>query len=103
MDGKIKLKVRDILDFKVTGESGTIITNPPHGLRMSNQQSLKSLYQNIGNVLKNKCQNHDAFIFCMNNALSKSVGLRTKKRYLLRNGKLDCRLLYYPMKEGKYS
>ena len=103
MEGMINLKVSDILDFKVSSEKGTIIMNPPHGLRMSNQQSLKALYQNIGDVLKKKCHNHDAYIFCMNNSLSKSVGLRTKKRYVLRNGKLDCRLLYYPMQEGKFS
>lgn len=103
MEKKITLQVRDILDFNVYGESGTIIMNPPHGLRMSSEGSLKNLYNNIGNVLKNKCHNHDTYIFCMNNSLSKSVGLRTKRRYQLQNGKIDCRLLYYPISDGKYA
>ena len=103
MEEKIILQVRDILDFNVHGESGVIIMNPPHGLRMSSEGSLKNLYNNIGNVLKKRCHNHDAYIFCMNNSLSKSVGLRTKRRYQLQNGKIDCRLLHYPISDGKYS
>ena len=34
--------------------------------------------------------------------LLKTVGLRSKSRTILKNGKLDCRLVHYPMKEGKY-
>jgi len=99
----IKLNVLDIGDFKTYGDRGTIIMNPPHGHRMSQVESLEGLYRKIGDRLKNECAGHDAYVFCMNNSLPKHIGLRTKRRYILKNGKLDCRLLYFPLSEGKYA
>ena len=32
----------------------------------------------------------------------KSIGLRSKKRIILKNGTIDCRLLYYPISKGKF-
>ena len=100
--GKIDLGVLDIGDFKTHTDKGTIIMNPPHGHRMSQIRSLEGLYRKIGDRLKNECAGHDAYIFCMNNALPKSIGLRTKRKFILKNGKLDCRLLYFPMSKGKF-
>ena len=101
--GKIDLAVIDVGDFKTHSDEGTIIMNPPHGHRMSQIKALEGLYRKIGDRLKNECAGHDAYIFCMNNALPKSIGLRTKRKFILKNGKLDCRLLYFPMSKGKYS
>ena len=101
--GKIELGVLDIGDFKTHTDKGTIIMNPPHGHRMSQIRSLEGLYRKIGDRLKNECAGHDAYIFCMNNALPKSIGLRTKRKFILKNGKLDCRLLYFPMSKGKFA
>ena len=99
----VKLNTLDIGDFKTYSDNGTIIMNPPHGHRMSQTRSLEGLYRKIGDRLKNECAGHDAYIFCMNNSLPKQIGLRTKRRYILKNGKLDCRLLYFPLSEGKYA
>ena len=99
----INLKVRDIGDFTTSSKRGTIIMNPPHGHRMSQIKSLEGLYRKIGDCLKKQCSGHDAYIFAMNNALPKSIGLRTKRKYILKNGKLDCRLLFFPISEGKFS
>ena len=101
--GKVELGVFDIGDFKTHTDKGTIIMNPPHGHRMSQIRALEGLYRKIGDRLKNECAGHDAYIFCMNNALPKSIGLRTKRKFILKNGKLDCRLLYFPMSKGKFA
>ena len=101
--GSIEMGVMDIADFKTHTDKGVIIMNPPHGNRMSQVKSLEGLYRKIGDRLKSECAGHDAYIFCMNNALPKSIGLRTKRKYILKNGKLDCRLLYFPMREGKFA
>ena len=101
--GSIELKVMDIGDFKTNGDGGIIIMNPPHGHRMSQVKALQGLYRKIGDRLKKECAGHDVYIFCMNNSLSKSIGLRTKRKFILKNGKLDCRLLYFPMSEGKFT
>ena len=100
--GKISLGVLDIGDFKTYANQGTIIMNPPHGHRMSQIKALEGLYRKIGDRLKSECAGHNAYIFCMNNSLPKSIGLRTKRKFILKNGKLDCRLLFFPMSEGKF-
>mgnify|MGYP001242276083 CR=1 FL=1 len=100
--GKLNLSVMDIGDFKTDTDKGTIIMNPPHGHRMSQIKALEGLYRKIGDRLKNACTGHDAYIFCMNNGLPKSIGLRTKRKFILKNGKLDCRLLYFPMSKGRF-
>ena len=60
------------------------------------------LYKQIGDHLKNHFQGFDGYIFTGNLELLKSIGLRTKKKIILKNGMIDCRLAYYPLKSGKY-
>ena len=102
LDERLILSVADIKDFKTVSDSGVIITNPPHGHRMSREDALRGLYRSMGDAFKNNCKNHDAYVFSMNNTLSKSIGLKTKRKHVLKNGKLDCRLLYFPIQEGKF-
>ena len=42
-------------------------------------------------------------IFSGNFEAVKSVGLRSKKRVILKNGTIDCRLVYYPINSGKFN
>ena len=63
---------------------------------------LQKLYQNIGNHFKTYFSGYDAYLFTGNLELLKNVGLRTKQKIILKNGKIDCRLAFYPLKSGKY-
>ena len=100
--GKVKTEIIDIRDFTPKEEKGVIITNPPHGHRMGSEDSLRGLYRIMGDTLKKNCAGFDAYIFCMNSSLAKSIGLQATKKHVLKNGKLDCRLLHFPIKEGKF-
>ena len=100
---KINFKTEDVENFKSIDDNGVIILNPPYGLRLGDEKNLQNLYRKIGDVFKNECSGFDAYIFTHNKVLAKSVGLRTKRKFILKNGQLDCRLLYYPMQEGKFS
>ena len=99
----IKFKKNTIEHFESKETKGVIILNPPYGIRLGDEINLQSLYKQIGDVFKNKCSGFDAYIFTHNKSLAKFVGLRTKRKFILKNGQLDCRLLYYPMQDGKYS
>jgi len=78
------------------------LMNPPYGERIGEEKDLESLYQLIGSVLKQNCVNNDAFIFSGNKELTKLIGLKSQRNYVLKNGKIDCRLLHYPIREGNY-
>ena len=98
----ISVSKREFSDFSPKEKSGCIIINPPYGYRLSEEENLKSLYELIGHKLKTNCVNMDAFIFTGNKNLSNSIGLKPKFRYMLKNGKIDCRFIYFPIRSGNY-
>ena len=83
-------------------QKGVIIINPPYGNRIGDQKIINNLYKQIGDTFKTHCTGFDAYIFTGNLNAIKSIGLRSKKRIILKNGKIDCRLLYYPISSGKF-
>jgi len=103
LQDKINFSTENLENFKCSNNNGVIILNPPYGIRLGDEKNLQNLYQKIGDIFKNECAGFDAYIFTHNKILAKSVGLRTKRKFILKNGQLDCRLLYYPMQDGKFS
>ena len=102
-DLTITFRKKDIRFFQPKSNSGVVIINPPYGHRIGEEDDLEHLYKVIGDTLKKNCKNFDAFIFTASGDLTKSIGLRTKKRVILKNGNIDCRLLHYEIVEGEYS
>ena len=98
----IKISKKEFSDFSPKEDSGVIIMNPPYGQRLSEEEELKPLYELMGDVFKKKCPNMEAFVFTGNTNLSKLIGLKAKRRYMLKNGKIDCRLIHFPIREGNY-
>ena len=98
----IKLETKDFVNIIPSEDNGVFISNPPYGYRIGEMENLKNLYKKIGDHLKNNFQGFDGYIFTGNLELLKSVGLRTKKKIILKNGMIDCRLAYYPLKSGKF-
>ena len=78
-------------------EKAVIIINPPYGTRLGEEQELKGLYTAIGDFFKQRGGGYYGYIFTGNLALAKHVGLRTKSRTELYNGKIESRLLEYAL------
>lgn len=73
-----------------------LITNPPHGNRLSDVNHLKPLYRELGNFMKqNMPANSRGFVFVGDLELAKEVGLSPTKRHVLDNGGIDSRLLEF--------
>lgn len=104
---KFNLKAADLTDFvefglddakKVTFssiDSGIIITNPPYGERLGADRDLEELYYQLGENLKNNFKGFKAYIFTGNLPLIKKISLRTSKKHILFNGKIESRLAEY--------
>ena len=99
----MQFSVLDMNNIKEQEPPGIIILNPPYGNRMGDKNRIHSLYKNLGDIFKKKFSGYDAYIFSGNLDAIKSVGLRSKKRIILKNGTIDCRLVYYPMTIGKFN
>lgn len=81
-------------------ENGTLITNPPYGIRMGDFEEVKKLYSDLGDFIKQKCKGTTAFIYTGDPTLRKSIGLKTTRRIPLVNGKLEGVLFQIDSYEG---
>jgi len=76
---------------------GILLCNPPYGIRLGEEELLKSLYKRIGDVMKRRFNGYTAYLLTGNPELAKHIGLRTSRRIVLFNGPIECRLLRYEM------
>jgi putative N6-adenine-specific DNA methylase len=81
-------------------ENGTLITNPPYGIRLGKVIDVQGLYKELGDFIKQKCTGTSAFIYTGEPTLRKHIGLKTTKRIPLANGKLEGVLLQIDSYEG---
>jgi putative N6-adenine-specific DNA methylase len=69
-----------------------IITNPPYGVRLGNDESTKTLYHELGDFLKQKCPDSESYILCGNKELVPELHLRAHWKKSLKNGDIDVKL-----------
>ena len=95
----IKIEKKDFFQLeKESSGSLHILTNPPYGERI--EGDINALYQGIGDTFKQSFPNTHAWIISSNMDAIKCVGLRPSRKIKLFNGKLESKLLYYPIYEG---
>ena len=100
MDQLINFETKDFRNIEIPEEPGVIIFNPEYGERLGEEEDLKPVYTEIGDLFKKKCQGYTGYIFTGNRELAKVVGLRTRRKIPFFNGKIDCRLLEYELYQG---
>ena len=71
----VALKQGNILEIPSPAPIGILITNPPYGKRVGNQDELADLYPKIGNILKNKFVGWSAYFLTGDALLPKSIRL----------------------------
>lgn len=93
---EVQVMQGDFREFTPTIPPNFIVTNPPHGRRLEEEDQLRPLYRALGDFMKQKCAKPaQGFIFTGNLELAKEVGLAAKKRYVLSSGGIDSRLLEF--------
>ena len=95
--GKLSLGRGEIAELSPPPGPGVLIFNPPYGKRLGEEEALKPLYKEIGDVMKKRCKGYTAYLFTGNLELAKCVGLKASRRIVLYNGPIECRLLKYEM------
>jgi putative N6-adenine-specific DNA methylase len=100
LDGVVQLKQGNVLEVPAPAPSGTIVTNPPYGIRIGEQAELAAFYPQLGDWLKRKCAGWNAYILSADMQLPKLIRLAASKRTPLFNGALECRLFEYKVVAG---
>ena len=99
LDDFIKIEKKDFFQLEKESSGALhILTNPPYGERI--EGDINALYQGIGDTFKQSFPNTHAWIISSNMDAIKCVGLRPSRKIKLFNGKLESKLLYYPIYEG---
>ncbi|MBS0569219.1 MAG: bifunctional 23S rRNA (guanine(2069)-N(7))-methyltransferase RlmK/23S rRNA (guanine(2445)-N(2))-methyltransferase RlmL [Proteobacteria bacterium] len=74
---------------------GLLITNPPYGERMGDDEDVIALYRLLGEKLKSEFRGWRASVIAADPAHGRALGLHADKRYVLFNGAIECTLLNF--------
>ena len=96
----VQLKQANALEISAPAGAGVLITNPPYGERMGEQQELAEFYPKFGDALKQKFAGWNCYILSADMNLPKLIKLQVSKRTPLFNGALECRLFEYRIVAG---
>jgi len=90
----------DLFDLTPPQEPGTIVMNPPYGVRLGTQADLDVFYPKLGSWLKTRCVGWRVYLFTGDLRAPKLIGLAPTKRTPLFNGAIECRLYEFIIVQG---
>ncbi len=96
----VALECRPVLDTVAPAREGVLVTNPPYGLRVGDEQALAALYPELGNVLKRRFAGWRACILTADRRLPTLIRLKPSRRTPLYNGAIECRLYEFKLIAG---
>lgn len=96
----IAVERADALSRSAPAPSGTLVTNPPYGVRLDDRDKVAALYPQLGDALKQRFSGWNAWLLSADTRLPKLFGLRASHRIPLYNGALECRLYGYRIVSG---
>lgn len=99
MGKKIDFKVSAFEDMLPPANEGMLITNPPYGERLK-QDNIKAFHMIMGDYLKKNFTGYTAWILSSNIEALKFTGLRPEQKIVLYNGPLECRFVKFSIYKG---
>jgi putative N6-adenine-specific DNA methylase len=94
----IEIGFHDFREYTPPIAPNFMISNPPHGLRLGEEESLTPLYRALGDFMKQKMAKPSrGFIFTGSMVLAKQVGLAPKKRHVIENSGVESRFLEFDL------
>ncbi|MDY2794543.1 MAG: class I SAM-dependent RNA methyltransferase [Peptostreptococcus porci] len=95
VESYIKFDVADVTDFKSDEEYGFIITNPPYGERLEDEESVKMLYKTMGYTFR--ClKNWSYYVITSFENFEYEFGMDSSRKRKLYNGMLKTYYYQYP-------
>jgi 23S rRNA (guanine2445-N2)-methyltransferase len=101
VSGFLAIENADFLTLAAPAGHGTLLANPPYGVRLSDQEKIAAMYPLIGDALKQRYAGWTAWFFSADRTLPKWMHLKADSRTPLFNGALDCRLYQYRIIAGR--
>jgi putative N6-adenine-specific DNA methylase len=96
----VQLSHVDMTEVPAPADHGTMITNPPYGIRIGEDEELAALYPKMAEALKRRFSGWNTYFLTNDMRLPKIMRLSPTKRTPLFNGPLECRLFEIKMVAG---
>jgi putative N6-adenine-specific DNA methylase len=96
----VQLAPVDFADVVAPAEQGTLVANPPYGVRIGEDEALAALYPKMGETLKRKFAGWTTYFLTSDLRLPKLMRLSPSRRTPLYNGPLECRLFEIKLVAG---
>lgn len=101
--GFVHVERRDLAQLTREGDAtGLIVTNPPYGERIGDQERLQSIYELLGQKLREHFEGWKAAVFTGNPPLAKAIGINARRTHTLFNGRIECRLLRFEVEPSEF-
>ena len=103
LERHVRVSCRPVAAFKIPShrpvQKGLVLTNPPYGERLGEQEALRETYAELGRQLKREFPGWLVGVFTGNPELGHATGLRSHKQYQLYNGSIPSQLLLFNVRE----
>lgn len=96
----VQVSKSSILDVVPPFDHGVLVTNPPYGVRIGEDEDLSALYPKLSEALKRKFAGWNTYFLTNDLRMPKLMRLTPSKKTPLFNGPLECRLFEIKMVAG---
>ncbi|MGI6496299.1 MAG: THUMP domain-containing class I SAM-dependent RNA methyltransferase [Kiritimatiellia bacterium] len=93
----IRFDACDFASTEIPQGRGVVFLNPEYGERMGEAARLVETYRRVGDFLKQRCAGYRGAVLTGNLDLARRIGLHSRKRHVLDNGPISCRLLLFDL------
>jgi putative N6-adenine-specific DNA methylase len=94
LDEDAFLKRADAFEWTPPAGPGLLLVNPPYGERLG---LADELWPRLGDLMKKRYQGYVAAVLAGGEDLGKSIGLKPRRRWPVKNGPLDARILVFDL------
>ena len=95
-----KVMQSDFIKLEPPASEGTLVTNPPYGQRIGEDEDLKEVYPVWAKHMKESFGGWDTYFLTADLEMPKDMRLKPTKKTPLYNGALECRLFEIKMVSG---
>lgn len=97
--GRVLLRKGDAAQIVAPGPEGVVVSNPPWGLRMGDEEQLYPMYRDFGARLREDFLGWSYAILLGNPGLGRALEIYAPRRHAIANGGLSCQLLLGKVEE----
>lgn len=92
--GSIRFSCQEVSDLKTSLDYGCVVTNPPYGERLGDNEEVEAVYRVMGEAFA-ALDTWSIYVLTSYRAFEKHFGRRADRRRKLYNGRLECQYYQY--------